>query len=64
MVSEEIGLNAHLEAAGIEAAETDLGEHIIQIRNEPPSHIIAPVIHLNKERDRRGFHPHPSRAPG
>ena len=49
MVSEEIGLNAHLEAAGIEVAETDLGEHIIQIRNEPPSHIIAPVIHLNKE---------------
>ena len=49
MVSEEIGLNAHLEAAGIEVAETDLGEHIIQIRDELPSHIIAPVIHLNKE---------------
>jgi L-lactate dehydrogenase complex protein LldF len=49
MVSEEIGLNAHLEAAGIEVAETDLGEHIIQIRRETPSHIIAPVIHLNKE---------------
>src|SRR3954470_14248686 len=42
MVSEEIGLNAHLEAAGIEVAETDLGEHIIQIRRETPSHIIAP----------------------
>ena len=49
MVSEEIGLNAHLEAAGIEVVETDLGEHIIQIRGETPSHIIAPVIHLNKE---------------
>ena len=49
MVSEEIGLNAHLESAGIEVAETDLGEHIIQIRGEAPSHIIAPVIHLNKE---------------
>ena len=49
MVSEEIGLNAHLEAAGIEVAETDLGEHIIQIRNDAPSHIVAPVIHLNKE---------------
>jgi L-lactate dehydrogenase complex protein LldF len=49
MVSEEIGLNAHLQAAGIEVAETDLGEHIIQIRGETPSHIIAPVIHLNKE---------------
>lgn len=49
MVSEEIGLNPHLEAAGVEVAETDLGEHIIQIRGEGPSHIIAPVIHLNKE---------------
>src|SRR5688572_3496809 len=49
MVSEEIGLNPHLEAAGIEMVETDLGEHIIQIRGETPSHIIAPVIHLNKE---------------
>jgi L-lactate dehydrogenase complex protein LldF len=49
MVSEEIGLNPHLEAAEIEVAETDLGEHIIQIRGEAPSHIIAPVIHLNKE---------------
>jgi len=49
MVSEEIGLNAHLEAAGIEVAETDLGEHISQIRGEAPSHIIAPVIHLSKE---------------
>lgn len=49
MVSEEIGLNAHLEQAGIEVVETDLGEHIIQIRKEAPSHIIAPVIHLNKE---------------
>lgn len=49
MVSEEISLNAYLGAAGIEVAETDLGEHIIQIRGETPSHIIAPVIHLNKE---------------
>ncbi len=49
MVSEEIGLNAHLQAAGIEVVETDLGEYIAQLRGEPPSHIIAPVIHLNKE---------------
>jgi L-lactate dehydrogenase complex protein LldF len=49
MVSEEIGLNAHLEASGIEVVETDLGEYIVQIRGEAPSHIIAPVIHLNKE---------------
>ncbi|HBH41081.1 MAG TPA: iron-sulfur cluster-binding protein [Rhizobiales bacterium] len=49
MISEEIGLNAHLEASGIEVVETDLGEYIVQIRGETPSHIIAPVIHLNKE---------------
>ena len=49
MVSEEIGLNACLEEAGIEAVETDLGEYIVQMRNEAPSHLIAPVIHLNKE---------------
>ena len=49
MVSEEIGLNAHLEAAGIEVVETDLGEYIVQLRGETPSHIIAPAIHLNKE---------------
>ncbi len=49
MVSEEIGLNAFLEASGIRPVETDLGEYIIQLRREPPSHIIAPAFHLNKE---------------
>lgn len=49
MVSEEIGLNAHLQKAHIEVVETDLGEYIVQLRGERPSHIIAPVIHLNKE---------------
>ena len=49
MVSEEIELNPHLEKAGIVAVETDLGEYIIQLRNEPPSHIIAPAFHLSKE---------------
>ena len=49
MVSEEIGLNAALERAGIEAIETDLGEYIIQLRGEAPSHIIAPAVHLNQE---------------
>jgi L-lactate dehydrogenase complex protein LldF len=49
MITEEIGLNEHLEAAGITPVETDLGEYIIQIRNEGPSHIIAPAIHLMKE---------------
>jgi L-lactate dehydrogenase complex protein LldF len=50
MVSEEIGLNHALEAAGIQPVETDLGEYILQINaNEAPSHIIAPVIHKDKE---------------
>ncbi|HEY2068207.1 MAG TPA: lactate utilization protein B [Rhizomicrobium sp.] len=49
MVSEEIGLNPFLAANGIVPVETDLGEYIIQLRNEPPSHIIAPAFHLNKE---------------
>jgi L-lactate dehydrogenase complex protein LldF len=49
MVSEEIGLNPFLEANGIEPVETDLGEYIVQLRHEPPSHIIAPAFHLNKE---------------
>jgi L-lactate dehydrogenase complex protein LldF len=49
MVAEEVGLNEFLEANGITAVETDLGEYIIQLRHEPPSHIIAPAIHLIKE---------------
>jgi L-lactate dehydrogenase complex protein LldF len=49
MVAEEVGLNEFLEANGITPVETDLGEYIIQLRHEPPSHIIAPAIHLIKE---------------
>ena len=49
MIAEEIGLNEHLEAKGIEPVETDLGEYIIQLRREPPSHIIAPAVHLTKD---------------
>ncbi len=49
MVSEEIGLNPFLVANGIAPIETDLGEYIIQLRDEPPSHIIAPAFQLNKE---------------
>jgi L-lactate dehydrogenase complex protein LldF len=48
MVSEEIHLNAHLERAGVEVVETDLGEYIIQLEGEPPSHIIVPAIHKNR----------------
>jgi L-lactate dehydrogenase complex protein LldF len=61
MVSEEIGLNGFLEANGITPVETDLGEYIIQIRGEMPSHIIAPAVHLTKdqvEADFRRVHTH------
>ncbi len=50
MVSEEMALNQALEAAGVQPIETDLGEYILQINgNEAPSHIIAPVVHKDKE---------------
>ncbi len=45
MATEEIHLNAALEAVGIAVTETDLGEWIVQLAGEPPSHIIAPAIH-------------------
>ncbi len=48
MIAEEIALNDFLEEKGIVPIETDLGEYIIQLRHEPPSHIIAPAIHLTK----------------
>ena len=50
MVSEEIGLNEGLETAGIQPIETDLGEHIIQLAGETPSHIIAPAFHVTKDK--------------
>jgi len=49
MIAEEIGLNDFLEKSGITPVETDLGEYIIQLRHEPPSHLIAPAMHLVKE---------------
>jgi L-lactate dehydrogenase complex protein LldF len=61
MISEEIALNAHLETAGFKVVETDLGEYLIQIRNEPPSHIIGPAVHLTRdqvEADFRRLHKH------
>ena len=48
MVTEEIELNPHLVREGIKPIETDLGEYIIQLRNERPSHIVAPAFHLNR----------------
>ncbi len=61
MISEEIGINDFLEGEGIEPIETDLGEYIIQLRNEAPSHIIAPAVHVLKEQveeDFRATHTH------
>ena len=61
MISEELGINDHLEAHGIQPVETDLGEYILQLRRETPSHIIAPAFHLNREdweADFRRMHTH------
>lgn len=61
MITEEIALNAFLEDNNIEPIETDLGEYIIQLRGEHPSHIIAPAVHLNMdqvEEDFRKAHTH------
>ncbi len=56
MVSEEIKLNAALEAEGIRAVETDLGEYIVQLRDEPPAHIITPAVHLRRQEVGETFH--------
>jgi len=56
MVSEEMHLNAFLEARGFEVLETDLGEYIIQLDHETPSHIIVPAIHKNKDQVAHLFH--------
>jgi L-lactate dehydrogenase complex protein LldF len=55
MVSEEVGLNEVLESKGIEVVETDLGEYILQLAGEPPSHIVTPVIHKSLESIRELF---------
>ncbi len=55
MISEEIGLNDFLEQNDIEPIETDLGEYIIQLRGENPSHIIAPAVHLSMDQVRQEF---------
>ncbi len=49
MVSEEIGLNAALQAAGVRVVETDLGELIVQIDRDRPSHIVTPIIHKTRQ---------------
>jgi L-lactate dehydrogenase complex protein LldF len=56
MLTEECGLNPYLEARGMEVVDTDLGERIVQLRHEPPSHIVLPAIHLKKEEIGELFH--------
>ena len=49
MTAEEVGLNAHLKKNGIDICETDLGEWIVQLRGEGPSHMVPPAIHLSRD---------------
>ncbi|HHH49934.1 MAG TPA: lactate utilization protein, partial [Saprospiraceae bacterium] len=56
MLTEECHLNEYLQAKNIEVIDTDLGERIIQMRHEPPSHIVTPAIHLKKEEVGELFH--------
>lgn len=56
MVTEEISLNEALEAAGIETLETDLGEFVLQIADDKPSHIVVPAIHISRTEIRKRLH--------
>lgn len=56
MVGEEIEINHHLQAAGLEVVETDLGEYIVQVRGERPAHIITPAVHLRRADVALTFH--------
>lgn len=58
MLTEECHLNPYLERAGIEVVDTDLGERIVQLAKEPPSHIVLPCIHYKKEEIGELFHEH------
>ncbi len=56
MLTEECGLNPYLEARGVEVVDTDLGERIVQLNHQPPSHIVMPAIHLKREEIGDLFH--------
>ena len=58
MLTEECHLNPFLEQHGMELVDTDLGERIVQLREEPPSHIVLPAIHIKKEEVGETFHEH------
>lgn len=64
MLTEECHLNEHLEAQNIEVVDTDLGERIIQLVKEPPSHIVMPAIHKKKEEISTIFEEHLHTEPG
>jgi len=55
MVTEEIGLNDYLISRGMSVVETDLGEYIVQLAGEPPSHILGPALHKNRQQIGRLF---------
>lgn len=58
MLTEECHLNPYLQDKGIDVVDTDLGERIVQFREEAPSHIVLPAIHLKKEDVSNTFHKH------
>lgn len=58
MLTEECGLNPHLEAHDIDVVDTDLGERIVQLAKQPPSHIVMPAIHWKKQEIGALFHTH------
>ena len=58
MLTEECGLNEYLHQQGVNVVDTDLGERIVQLANEPPSHIVLPCIHWKKEEIGELFHQH------
>ncbi len=55
MMTEELGLNRVLEKADLDVVETDLGEWILQLDEDPPSHLVAPALHKNKEQIKETF---------
>jgi len=58
MLTEECGLNEFLQESGVEVVDTDLGERVVQLAGEPPSHIVLPCIHKKKEEIGEIFHEH------
>jgi L-lactate dehydrogenase complex protein LldF len=64
MLTEECALNPYLEAQGIEVVDTDLGERVVQLNHQHPSHIVLPAIHLNKQQIGKIFEENLGTAPG